>query len=1046
VTEAEAVQLATRLTSSGRQAAAKELLLSVHANAADWPASLDGFNALILLARCYRAEHDFDRARDAIGRAIAQARSIGSPQAAAVAFEGAALIEVEDGRIHAAGEFFTASAKAEASVGNLKGRAAALSNYANMLTNHDLEGGEQLLREALRCVEPGGFDYFAFSDNLSSELFRQGRYDEAAEYCKTSVAGFLGGGNSYDAYLALLTLARVCAGAGRKEESADAYTRAHDLIRDLRRDEANDEHYARYAERVRKIEDSSREAVKNSPALQSDAFRQILREMPESVDPIDAVVGLYAINADKAQKKGFSELEAGQYSAAITSLFEARQAWQALGAVHMLVTIDYHLAMALTEIGDTERARPLLFRSFKAARELGDAFREGMCLSLLGRIAIGTGGRDRLDFLMSALALEPNARRQLGWPPDEDTPTDGGALLLQIANTCAGEGAYDLAEAYYEKALRIARDKPGMLGYRYVYRLANFLDMLRRSGRHDRVTVMLAELRTAATELPADPRIDRAVAAATAGAAYLSGERTQEVLDGLLAQCRAYEQERGQASGLDLTGFANAIQPPYQEAAQVSLALGDSALGLGLLERGAAQALREALATPGPDEGGDWAALPSIGSAVGITLFPAGRTITLLALDGADGSIRQSVVEDMSMADDGGPPLGKALRTFIDSTDSERRSHTSADALAPVLEHPAFRRLGEAVTELVPPGRTAWLVPHGYLHDAPLQLLPPRAHSYAVMPSLAIAASLPPSRPLTGAQLPPGSNTVVTCGDSLGDLPFARAETRLIAGEAGSAAVGGECTVEWLRTAVTASTSILHIACHGRFDRMRPSRSGLLLAAPPREQLAGTSAARLLTLPEVAQLPLDGITVVLSACSSGMETVRMGEPTGLVSAMLSAGAAAVVAAQWPIADLSAMLLMTLFYEKLAQRRQPADLLTALNAAAGDVRDMTATDLIDYGFQSADRLIALGGSQREADRVAGACLRSALTAIGDDANANAVAAVLAGEAGDGRLAALRALRPSQVSAARPWSDAAHWGAFKVVGRTTESSGLGRARPR
>ena len=559
--------------------------------------------------------------------------------------------------------------------------------------------------------------------------------------------------------------------------------------------------------------------------------------------------------------------------------------------------------------------------------------------------------------------------------------------------------------------------------------------MLRRADRQDQAAAILEELRAAAAELPADPRIDRALASCTTRAAYGSGERTQEVLDGLMAECRAYERVRHQARGLDLAGFAEANDPPYEEAAQVALALGQDALALGLLERGTAQTVFEALETGSagaPGEQTDLAALPPVGPAVAVTLFPAGQTITLLALDGADGSVERTVIEDSDAS------LERRLRAFTDSADSERLSDANVDTLGPVLGDATFRRLGETVTELVSPGRKAWLVPHGYLHNAPLQLLPSGAHRYPVMPSLAIAASLPPSRlAAAGGPLSSGGAAIVACGDSLGDLPFARAETRLIAGEAGLMALGGECTADWLQANVSASTSILHVACHGRFDRARPSRSGLALAAPPEGQLAGTSTARLLTLPEVMRLPLDGITVVLSACSSGMETVRASEPTGLVSALLSAGAAAVIAAQWPISDLSAMLLMIRFYQRLGGQAPSADLLVALNAAAEDIRALTVADLIEQGFQCADQLVTLGGTPGEADQLAGQCLRYALTAIGDDATADVVTAVLANGESGGRIAALRELRPSPAAgkATRPFTDAAHWGAFKVVGRAT-----------
>src|SRR5262249_28605453 len=150
-------------------------------------------------------------------------------------------------------------------------------------------------------------------------------------------------------------------------------------------------------------------------------------------------------------------------------------------------------------------------------------------------------------------------------------------------------------------------------------------------------------------------------------------------------------------------------------------------------------------------------------------------------------------------------------------------------------------------------------------------------------------------------RLAQGQADVVAFGDSIGDLPFARAEARLVAGAEGTVAVGDQCTRDRLQALLTPDVGIVHIACHGRFDLARPVRSGLVLAAPPEDQLAGTTAAQLLALPEVARMPLHGMIVVLGACSSGMEAVRTGdEASGLVSALLAAGASSVIAAQWPV--------------------------------------------------------------------------------------------------------------------------------------------------
>jgi CHAT domain-containing protein/tetratricopeptide (TPR) repeat protein len=1036
----EAVTTAMQLVENGRHGDAKLLLLSVRRELSDWPDDVLGFQATRALARCFRAEHDFPAARAACGRALDIARSIGHPPAEAIALEGLAMIEAEDGRVRMAGQYFAATAEVEGRFGNLDGRGAALSNYANILINRDMEGAEQLLREALENLSPDSKYYPSAVDNLAGELLRQGRYLEAVPYSEQAVAGFVASRRSYDAYLSLRTLARVLAAADRKAESAEAFGRAHDLIRDLRREEVVESHYSTYPERVKAIEARTYEMFKGQPGELSDKMLALLAEHHIEADAAELKISLHAYQGNKLTSQGMEQLEAGQYSAAIDSFTEARAHWQDLEALHSLVTVDCHLAYAFTEIGDKERAAPLAFGARAMAHMLGDARGETMALSILANLAESLAGHDNLDYLLQARALEPLKWRQMGLADDIDPPTDG-TLAAQLANVCENAGAFDLAESYHEEALKVARLTPQFLGFRVIYRLFNYQSMLRRAERMERADEIVAELRAAASAMPADPRIDRTLAQVNRRAALARGEHTPEVLAGLLEECSAYERERGQARGLDLVGFAEARKPPYEEAARVALALDDISLALGLLELGKARTLLETLGREGPHTAPSELAAarpPDIGGDVSIALLAGRATITLLRMDGASGELTCTQVDDDSEA---GHELPEVVRTFVDAADAERHGDDSVIALDAVLAHPAFRLLGDALAEATPAGRTAWLVPHSYLHRAPLQLLGLAAGvgaRYSVVPSMSVISALPATRRSQGR------TGIAVCGDSLGDLPFARAEARLIAGRHGTVAVGGECTTEWLRSALTPSTGVLHLACHGRYDGVRPSRSGLILAAPPEEQLAGTSAAELLTLPEVARLPLDGMCVVLSACSSGMETIRTGdEASGLVSALLAAQASTVIAAQWPISDLSAMLLMTRFHHKLAEQAGSADLLAMMESAAAEVRELTAADLIETGFETAEQIVTLGGTHPEALEVAGRSLGYAFFALGDRYSVKLVSeATESPPDDDSRLAVLRALRPSPAIAAavRPFAHPRHWGAFKVVGRVSSAVNL------
>ena len=69
----------------------------------------------------------------------------------------------------------------------------------------------------------------------------------------------------------------------------------------------------------------------------------------------------------------------------------------------------------------------------------------------------------------------------------------------------------------------------------------------------------------------------------------------------------------------------------------------------------------------------------------------------------------------------------------------------------------------------------------------------------------------------------------------------------------------------------------------------------------------------------VEALPLKACTVVLSACETGLSEVSTGdEMVGLVRAFLVAGAARVVASQWPVDDAVTASFMLQFYEALVR--------------------------------------------------------------------------------------------------------------------------------
>jgi CHAT domain-containing protein/tetratricopeptide (TPR) repeat protein len=144
-------------------------------------------------------------------------------------------------------------------------------------------------------------------------------------------------------------------------------------------------------------------------------------------------------------------------------------------------------------------------------------------------------------------------------------------------------------------------------------------------------------------------------------------------------------------------------------------------------------------------------------------------------------------------------------------------------------------------------------------------------------------------------------------------LPYARDEAESIRAVFPQATIfpGEEATVETFIREIS-TCAILHVACHAEFNHDVPLMSRLRLAD-------GT-----ITVADVYKLTIPSSVVVLSACQTGAsEYSRSGELVGLVQSLLVAGADAVVATHWPIADAATSVLMKAFYGHLVAGDQVA---------------------------------------------------------------------------------------------------------------------------
>jgi len=155
-------------------------------------------------------------------------------------------------------------------------------------------------------------------------------------------------------------------------------------------------------------------------------------------------------------------------------------------------------------------------------------------------------------------------------------------------------------------------------------------------------------------------------------------------------------------------------------------------------------------------------------------------------------------------------------------------------------------------------------------------------------------------------------------------LPASAVEVENIAGIYGDDAtvvLGGDATRErFLAEARRHRT--LHVASHARSDRQAPERSRIALSCLDAEGRVPATCD--LYFEDVAALDLCGQVVVLSACDTAGGRPLPGEGIlGLPWAFLRAGAGAVVASRWRVADEPTAMLMITFHRHLRAGAGPA---------------------------------------------------------------------------------------------------------------------------
>lgn len=132
---------------------------------------------------------------------------------------------------------------------------------------------------------------------------------------------------------------------------------------------------------------------------------------------------------------------------------------------------------------------------------------------------------------------------------------------------------------------------------------------------------------------------------------------------------------------------------------------------------------------------------------------------------------------------------------------------------------------------------------------------------------------------------------------------------------------------QWLKHAALERFRVIHLATHALVDETSIARTALALAP-------GSGEDGFLSPADLAALRLNADLVVLSACRTAGGVAVAGEGIqGLTTPLLSAGARAVVATQWPIQDRSTVRLVEDLYAGLARGLTVAEALRETKLAA-----------------------------------------------------------------------------------------------------------------
>lgn len=270
-----------------------------------------------------------------------------------------------------------------------------------------------------------------------------------------------------------------------------------------------------------------------------------------------------------------------------------------------------------------------------------------------------------------------------------------------------------------------------------------------------------------------------------------------------------------------------------------------------------------------------------------------------------------------------------------------------------------FAPFVEPILKWAEPGDYLYLVPHDVLHYLPLHTLKVEG-SYLIERNPVLYTPSASVLKYCQAKRKGRRENILVLGDSASErpLPNARSEALEVAGMFGAQAYLGQkaqkSLVKEKLEKERDKIDILHFACHGKFHRLQPLKSGILMAPEPdREEkttefeieLDGLPISRYLTAEEFFGMEMHADLVTLSACESGIPGIRPGDELfGFMRALIYAGTPSVVMSLWEVGDISTELFMVYFYKQLKAGDTKVE---ALQKAQVHLKSLKASEVKSY---------------------------------------------------------------------------------------------------